>query len=378
MNRKVWVGISLVVIVILGFIVSSYLFRQEQGQEPLRIGAALSLTGAIAPYGRSAQRGIELAVSEINDHGGINGQRLKIILEDCQSEPRPATLAVQKLISQDKVPAVVGFIGSSLLLATAPLFNENHVVLISPGASSPGIREAGDFVFRTRASGRLEAITLARYANKNLNCRKTGVLYVNNTYGLSWLESFSECTTSLGGEIVAKEGFQQGSTDLRAQLSKIKTSDPSCLLILGYLDEIALALRQSTQLGLVVPILTTVGIQDNKIFELAGKTAQRVVFSAVDYDPSTNPVSKRFDKAYSATFGQPSNIFAANAYDAVQLLANAIKKVGINGDRIRQYLLSIENYPGAGGTLSFDQKGDVIKPVHMKKVEGNKFIAIDY
>lgn len=352
--------------------------KKQPEPKEIKIGVILSLTGTIAPYGQSALQGVKLAVSEINEKGGINNQRLEIILEDDQSEPKVAVSAVRKLIFQDKVPAVIGFIGSSLLLATAPIFEENKTVLISPGASSPQIREAGEFIFRTRASGRLEAVTLAKYAVENLGCKNIAVLYVNNDYGLSWLDYFSSQTMSSGGHIVKKEAFDPGARDLRSQLSLIKASNAACLLILGYLDEIAVALRQVTELGLNLKILTTVGIQDEKIFELVGNIAEGIYFCAVDYDPADNPVSKAFDKAYSQRFHEPSNIFAANAYDAVNLLAKAIDQVGTDCNEIRRYLLSIRDYDGAGGTLSFDEEGDVIKPVKMKKIQREQFVTIDY
>lgn len=351
--------------------------KQPEAKE-IKIGVILSLTGTIAPYGESALQGVKLAVSEINEKGGISNQRLEIIIEDDQSEPKIAVSAVRKLVFQDKVPAVVGFIGSSLLLATAPIFEKNQTVLISPGASSPQIREAGEFIFRTRASGRIEAVTLAKYAVENLGCKNIAVLYVNNDYGLSWLDYFSSQTVFFGGHIVKKEAFDQGARDLRSQLSLVKNSNATCLLILGYLDEIAVALRQVAELGLNLKILTTVGIQDKKIFELVSNSAEGVYFCAVDYDPADNPISKAFDKAYMQMFHEPSNIFAANAYDAVNLLANTLGQVGTDGNKIKSYLLSIRDYDGAGGKLSFDEKGDVIKPVKMKQIQGEKFVTINY
>jgi len=380
MTSKKLVRTAVICVVLVCVSAIALLVWHQRTPEPgsIRIGALLELTGPIAPYAQSAKRGLELAASQINENGGIAGRSLDIIFEDCQSEPRVATLAANKVIFQDKVHAVVGFIGSSLLLAAAPLFNENHIVLISPGASSPQIREAGDFIFRTRASGRLEAETLAEYAIKDLNLRETAVLYVNNDYGLSWLKAFGERTSSLGGKVVAQEAFDQGANDMRTQLTKIKASGAKCLLILGYLDEIAVGLRQSVELGLNMQILTTVGVQNERIFELAGESVQGVIYSAADYDPVANPASQRFDRAYKARFGVSSDEYAANAYDALNLLAKAIGAVGADGQKIMSFLLKVKEYPGAGGTLSFDEKGDVVKPVLVKKVQGTDFLTIPH
>ena len=344
---------------------------------PIRIGAILSLTGPMAPYGQNAKRGMDLAVAEVNRDGGVGGRPLEVLFEDAQSEPRAATLAARKLIHQDKVPAVIGFIGSSLLLASAPIFNENHVVLVSPGASSPEIRDAGEYVFRTRASGRLEAHALADYATKKLECGRIAILYVNNEYGTSWRDTFVSRTEATDGQIGIVEAFAQGATNLRTQLSKIKASSPGCVLILGYFDEIVLAIRQARELDLTSTILTTVGIQDERVFDMLGSDAEGVLFCAVDYDPTQNEASKRFDEAYQAAYGRSSDIFAANAYDAVHLICDGIAKRSATGKEIKAYLLSLGDYPGAGGTLRFDDAGDEVKPVSMKKIENRRFSPIN-
>jgi len=372
-KKSIWL-VSLIAILIVALLL--WAITREGSASDVKIGCVLSLSGTIAPYGESARKGVEIAASEINAKGGIGGRRLTVVFEDDRSEVTPAVSAVRKLIFQDKTPAIVGFIGSSLLLAAAPIIEETSTILISPGASSPQIRDAGEFIFRTRASGHLEAVTLAKYAVERLGHKHLAVLYVNNDYGLSWLDSFGSQTLLSGGKIVAKEAFGQGANDVRTQLSKVKSANPTCLLILGYFDEIIVAVRQATELGLTVQLLTTIGIQDKKVFDLLGKAAEGIYFSAVDYDPANNPQSKAFDEAYVARFGEPSNIFAADAYDATLLIADAFSTVGTDGDRVRQYLLSMKGFKGAGGTRSFDEKGDVVKPVTMKRIENGQFVTV--
>jgi branched-chain amino acid transport system substrate-binding protein len=372
--KKIWI---LIVIIIVALLIIFFTTQTKREPCEIKVGVVLSLTGVMAPYGENAKNGVQLAVDEINEKGGIKGKKMRIIYEDDQSDPKMAVSATQKLITQDKVKGVVGFIGSSLLLASAPLFNENEVVLVSPGASSPEIRDAGEYIFRTRASGRLEAISLAEYAVQKLGLKNLAVLYVNNDYGLSWLKKFSEKTEQLLGKIVAKEAYDQGSKDLRSQISKIKASNPDGLLVLGYLDEIAVALRQVKELALNIQILTTVGIQDKKIFNLAPYSTEGVIYSTVDYDPINNAASKKFDEEYSQKYGRSSDVFAANAYDALHLIVKAIANVGNDGEKIKNYLLTIKDYPGAGGTLTFDEKGDVIKPVKIKKIIGEEFREIN-
>jgi len=342
--------------------------------EPIVLGLALELTGPIAPYGKAAKQGAELAIDDVNAAASTGASPfLKGVVEDCRSDPVSAT---RKLLVEDDAAAVVGFVGSSLLLAAAPLFEEHHTVLVSPGASSPAVSDAGDFVFRTRSSGDVEAKALARYASGKMGVARVGVLYVNNDYGKSWLEAFTDGLASTSTVVSASEAYAQGATSFREQLTKLRSSHPDCLLVLGYLQEIAAALRERRELALDVPMLTTVGVQDPQIFSLAGRAADGVVYVAVDYDPDRNDQARRFAEAYLTRYGMPSDMFAANAYDAVMILADAFSKVGVEGPAVRDYLVSMQAYDGVGGEFRFDAKGDVSKPITIKRVHDGRFETI--
>ena len=189
--------------------------------QPFEIGAVLPLTGSAAVWGQNAKMGMDLAASEINAKGGVNGHPISVLYQDSQSEPSVATSALQQLISVHHVQVVIGDIASSSVLAMAPIAMKNQVVLLSPGASNPDISKAGDFIFRNWQSDALEGEVDAQYAFSKLGWKKVACLYVNNGYGAGLEKVFADKFKAAGGQIVAEESFPQGATDLHAQIAAV-------------------------------------------------------------------------------------------------------------------------------------------------------------
>lgn len=363
--------------IVASILVTILLFSCSKKDE-IPVGVILSLTGNIAPYGKNAMNGIELAAEEINSNGGIYGNRIKLKIEDDCSESKNAISSAQNLITNGNVKVVIGFIGSSPLMAAAPLFNSNQVVLISPGASSSDIANAGDYIFRTRPSGKLEAQAIAKYSVNDLRTIIFGILCINNDYGNSWVKDFSEEIEKQKAKIVAVESFTQNSTDMRTQILKIIKANPETVFIVGYLNENAIALRQLKELGFKGKIISNIGIENKDIFDLAPIASDNVFYASTVYDPSMDSLTKKFDKKYVNRFNSNSDLFSANAYDALYLIKQAIEKVGYDPEEIKNYLYKVKNYKGVSGKMSFDQNGDVIKPIAIKKTQNKEFITIKY
>ncbi len=154
-------------IVVASFMVFSFGCAKKEEKE-IKIGAILPLTGDAAQYGQSAKKGMELAVNEINERGGIDNKKIKLIIEDRQGQVKDGVAAFRKLITVEKVPIIIGELLSSITLAIAPLANENKVVILSPASTAPKITEAGDYIFRNVASDIVEGQIMAEYAFKKL------------------------------------------------------------------------------------------------------------------------------------------------------------------------------------------------------------------
>ncbi|RKZ20523.1 hypothetical protein DRQ23_08955 [bacterium] len=177
MKRWIWVLVGIVVIaVVVGILVYP---KKTKEPEVIKIGAILVLTGPDAKAGQSAREGIELAVNEINSAGGIKGNLLEIVYEDDAGDPAKAVSAAKKLIDIDKVPAVIGPMWSSSVLAVAPIAEKKKVVILSPTASAPSITKAGDYIFRNTYSDVFEGTKAAEFAYKKLGLKQAAVTYIN-------------------------------------------------------------------------------------------------------------------------------------------------------------------------------------------------------
>ena len=225
----------------------------------------------LAEWGNNTKNGIDLAVEKVNNAGGINGRKLKILYEDTQGTPKNGVAAIQKLITIEKVPAVIDDSMSTQTLAMSPIAEKSKVVLLATGATAPKISEAGDYIFRIWNSDDLEGKVSAKFVYDDLKLYNAAILYINNDYGNGLESVFKKAFEKLGGRIISSESFGQGDTDFRTQLTKIKNGKPEAIYVVGYPKEIALLLKQATELKINSKVIGTVTIEDPNIIKLANK-----------------------------------------------------------------------------------------------------------
>jgi branched-chain amino acid transport system substrate-binding protein len=344
--------------------------QPEKKPTEINIGAILPLTGDGAKYGEEAKNGIELALEELNN------SNIKVVYEDDQGTSNGAINAFNKLDSEN-IPIIIGPMYSSTTLAIVPLGAKRQVVIFSPSASSPELtNHTGDYFFRNFPSDVYEGSEMAKFAYNKLTLRKVGILSVNLDYGTGLTKVFKKEFESLGGNVLTIEYYDQGATDFRTQLSKIKSLNPDGLYLPGYYAEIGLVLRQAKELGIKTQFLSCVGFDNPKSLEIAGNAAEGVVFARPYYDPeSQDPQIKSFVERFTKKYGIAPGVYAAHAYDAMKIVAEAINKGGYTADGIRTALHSIKDFPGVTGTTTFDMNGDVVKPIQIMSVQNGKFVA---
>ncbi len=343
------------------------------------IGATLPLTGDAAQWGIPPSRGAELAVKQINEAGGVHGRKLKLVTEDTRCHPKDGVSAYRKLTQSVHPAAIVGGVCSSVTLAIAPLAERDGVVLVSPASTNPKISQAGRFIFRVIPSDDLRGQAFARYLHDQVGLKKVAILYVNNEGGVGNKESFSRTFTSLGGKVVAAEGYAQEATDLRAQLTKIKGLDCQAVVVVSYPKDTVLVMKQSREIGLGLPLyFQTEAVEDPSVLRDAGKAAEGAVY--ILPAQASGDAVKRFKEAYKKAYGKDPELFAAEAYDAVQLIAAAFRslpaKEKVTGDAVRRYLEGVKKYQGASGVITFDKNGDVVKPMAIKKIQNGKPVLV--
>lgn len=375
-NRK-----SAAVITIISIIIASLMFSfgcAKKEEKEIRIGVTLPLTGDAAIWGQSQKDGYDLALSHINARGGINGKKIVLIYEDDKGLPKDGVAALQKLISIDKIKLLTGIANSSVALAYIPIINEQKILFISSGASSPKLTGVSKYFFRTWPSDIAEALAMAKYAHDALKFNNIAILYINNDYGIGLSEPFKSTFESLGGKIVSSENFEQGSTDFRTQLTKIKASNPEAIYLAGNPVEMGRSIKQMRELGIKKQVLSISTLNDKEVFSIAGAEAlEGIIITDASFDPkSEEPAAKKFMQDFRTMFNHEPGILANTAYDALMILTQAIEKTGTNPDEISDYLHAMKDYAGISGRISFSQGGDVNRPIRIAGAKGGKFQKI--
>ena len=341
--------------------------------DQISIGAVLPLSGDAAHWGIPARTGAEMAVEEINHAGGIGGRSLALVVEDDRCSPADGVSAFNTIMASAKPPvAVLGAVCSGVTLALAPLAESRKVVLISPASTSPKLTGAGDFIFRVVPSGSVRGKVFAEYLYHDRGLRKLAVMYINNEGGMGGSSAFKKRFTALGGTVVIEQSYAQGTTDLRAQLMKIKAANTEGVLIGSYPPDTVAVLQQAREIHLQQPLFfTTEAVQNPEVLRQAGDAAEGATYILAA--PPAGEAVEKFTAAYEAKFGKEPELFAAEGYDVIRLIAEAIAGTtaeSLNGSGIRDFLRRVRDYAGASGTISFDQSGDVIKPYAIKRIEG--------
>jgi branched-chain amino acid transport system substrate-binding protein len=329
----------------------------QVAEEPIKIGAILPLTGDDSFWGENAKNGIMLALEDVNTKGGINGRELEVVFEDGKCDPKNSVTAMQKLVEIDGVKAVVGEVCSSATLAIAPIAQNNKVVLVAPCSESPAISEAGDYVFRTWTPNNRQARTMAKYANE-AGLNKIAVLNIDNDFGNSLAKAFVEEFSKLGGTIIASDKYGKEDQDFRTQLTKIKAANPDAFYLISYQKDGIGVIRQMNELGINSRILATSGINSvDDFFKPLGQLAEGIVFS--DLKDST---IEEFRERYAEKYGKEwpgMGSCAGVAYDDLMLIAEAMRQVGADAQKMKDVLAGMRDFQGVSGPITFDANGDL-------------------
>ncbi|MCO0597844.1 ABC transporter substrate-binding protein [Peribacillus butanolivorans] len=335
--------------------------------DTIKIGANLELSGGTASFGQSAADGLKLAIEEINKEG-IDGKKLEIIKVDNKSDAAEATSGSIKLVSQDKVVAVVGSATSTNTLAQVQVAQDNKVPLLTPTATNPDItNKAGklnDYVFRTCFIDPFQGTVAANFASDDIGA-KTAAIYVDSAsdYSKGLAAAFKEAFTANGGKIVAEEAYVTKDTDFRATLTRIKSAKPEFVFLPGYYEEVGLILKQAREDGIDLPFMGGDGWDSPKVVEIAGAEALKNTFITNHYSPEDKDAKiQDFVAAYKKKYNKTPDAFAALGYDTGYYLADAIKRSGdASPEKIRQALEDVKDLQLVSGTLNLDENHDPIK-----------------
>jgi branched-chain amino acid transport system substrate-binding protein len=362
------------ILVILAALAIAFVVMRQRAPDhadAIKIGILLPMTGDGSAWGKNAQKGIYLAIDELK-HRPTRFHYV-FVEEDSGTNPARAVSAFNKLISVDKIRFCVVDMISSDVLAIAPIAEKNKVIIISPGASSPKITDAGDYVFRDWPSDALQGKESARAVRDVLKWKRVAILRINNDYGEGLSDVFRK---SLGADvtIVADEVYKPGESDFRTQVEKIKASNPDGVYLLAYPQEAPIIFRQAKELGLSKTFLGTETFESKELVQLAGDVAEGAVYTFPRSPDEDNAVVKAFRDAHVKRFGEPFGTPGDAAYDALLLFIDAIEKSGGDVENAKVALYAVKDYQGASGLITLDRNGDAIKPLELKTIRNGKFI----
>ena len=357
---------------------SAVAFAAAKGKT-VKIGGVAPLSGAVAVYGVECKNGIDLAVSEINAAGGINGQQVQFICEDDEGDAAKSVNAYKKLVTRDRVRVIIGSLTSGCTIAITKQAQAQKVLQIAPAATAPAITDAGNYIFRTCFIDPFQGKVGGKFAYSNLNTKNAAVLYdIGNDYSVGLMENFVAEYTSLGGKVVAKESYNTGDKDFNAQLTKIKSAKPDVVYLPDYYGTVALIAKQLRAQGINTPIVGADGWDG-----LTGNAGDEVLngyYSNHYAEDSDSPAVQKFVNSFKAKYGKSPNSFATLGYDSVYMLKDAMEKSGTTTDvaKIRDAFEKTDgNY--VTGHIVFDEKRNPVKSaVMIKLVKENGKLSTAY
>ena len=344
-------------------------------EEPIRIGEYASITGKEASLGQSSHNGTMMAIDDLNAAGGVLGRPLLLITEDTQSKPGESATAAKKLISRDKVVALLGEVASSRSLEAAPVAQLAKVPMISPASTNPKVTETGNYIFRTCFIDPFQGPVMAKFAQEKLRAKRVALMVSNSSaYSIGLAKFFREAFTANGGTIVLEQKYAEGDKDFKAQLTAIKAAGVDAVFNPGYYNEGALIVLQARDLGLTLPIFGADSWEAEALIELGGKAIEGAYLCS-HYSPADpSPRVQNFVQAYKKRFGSTPDSNASLGYDSVLVLVDAIKRAGsTDRAKIRDALAATKNFAAVTGNITIDAQRNASKNAVIIQVRNGKF-----
>ncbi|MEJ2288416.1 MAG: ABC transporter substrate-binding protein [Deinococcales bacterium] len=389
----------------VGVVLLALAFGSAMAQScTVTIGSVMALTGSLGVLGQAIAEGAQLAVSDLNAAGGVNGCTVKLSLSDDQTQANVGVDAAKKLVDVQHVPAIVGALSSGITTAiltsvTAP----NNVILISPASTSPTLTslgkqgKTGGYFFRTAPSDALQSVAIAKVAMDH-NLSKVAVLYLNNAYGQGLADAFNTAFTKLGGTVTQSVVYNPDQPSYRSEVNKALRGNPQALFLVGYPGDGTTIAREWVASGGPQTWLLPDGLEDQHFVDDVGAQYFKTVYGTAS-GSTTTPSLDTFKKEFQAKYGKvPTQAYVTNAYDATVIVGlameyaktttdtaairDAMRKVtDPNGQKVYAGVSELEaahglmklgttvQYVGAIGPIHFDQYGDIAGPYNLWTVK---------
>lgn len=372
-------ALKVLLIVLLSLLPNFWIFSETHNAK-VKAAALLPLTGSAAEQGAWILAGLKLGVLEAKKKFSAD---ISITLEDTAADPKQAINAYKKIQSSDAVSIVFTY-GSGVGVALSPVANKDKVVQIGLATATPAYRSANDYNLRNFPDAELDSQFIIDISKKHFQNAKVAILYINNEFGSGAAAAFKKKWLEGRGEIVYEDSVEPGATDLRSQLLKLKSKEPTLIYLALYPAEGAIILRQSYEIGIKAKKIASVAILGGRnFFELAGKGAEGLLIASSTpvFMESTEMEVKDFVSRYKITYNEEpglQHIYAARAYDAAMLIGELSVACGNDATCFKEKLHQTKNYHGAGGTFSFDENGDIESSFTLQEISNGTFRTPDF
>ncbi|WP_368498120.1 ABC transporter substrate-binding protein [Herbiconiux sp. A18JL235] len=347
----------------------------DSGSGGIALGYTATLTGDFASYGLEMREGVDLAVEQLNEAGGIDGKDVSIVSADDEGSPANGPVVAQQFCDDSSIAAVLGYSFSSVALAALPVYDQCGLPVVASAVTSPELSGASDVFFRDVFTDAYQGAEMGTHVHES-GIEKIAVLYQQDDYGQGVADSFSTAFEEAGGTVTSSQAYQLGAVDFATAINTALADSPDGIFIGGFYTEAAAIAQQLRTSGSELPIFGTDGAVSPDLTALGGDAVEGMtVYSAFTAAAGT-PASADFVEAFTEKYGKAPSSWAALAYDATNVVAEAITDAG-STDRaaVAEALAATAGFEGVTGDISFDDGGDRLGELIFLKVEDGAFVA---
>jgi branched-chain amino acid transport system substrate-binding protein len=317
---------------------------------------------------------VELAIERLNAGNLVPGYRFEVVVEDSKSDPKEAANVAQKFASSREVLAVVGEFSSTACLAAAPIYQRARIIMLTPTASHPDITKTGDYIFRNTPIAEFEANAVADWAVKSLKVKKVALIGRNDDYGRVQSKFLGERSRANGAQVVATEYINAADKDLKPVITKLRAAAPEVTYLSMFQVEAALLMQQSREMGFKTTFMSGASLFNPQLIKLAGDAANGLLLVSSYYPGDPNPTVQNFVKSFQAKYNTTPSKFSAHSYDAVMMIAAAIRRAkSADPAKVRAALAATKGYVGVIGKVSVDASREVVLDLQRLQVANKEF-----
>ena len=353
----------------------------------IKIGALLSVTGPASNLGAPEAKTLQMLVDDINAKGGIIGKKIELIIKDTGSSPEKAISFAKQLIEEEKVFAIIGPSTSGETMAVKNIAEEGKTILISCAAAEVIVTPLAKYVFKVAPKDSFAVVEIFQQMKK-MGISKIGVLSSNTGFGKAGKEQLEKLAPEHGIHVVISEVYDKSATDLTDEVTKLKAKSVQAIVNWSIEPAQSIVIKNARQIGIKAPIFQSHGFANIQYAKAAGAAAEGVIFPAsriivADVLPDRNPqkpIIMAYKNAYEAKYNEDVSTFGGHTYDAMTVLARALREAGYDKEKVRNAIEHMRNFIGTAGVFNFsptDHNGLDISAFAILTVKDGKFALLD-